>query len=115
MAKLLLFSVLLLSVAKYFDVYMETMPRSHILMLAITRNWQTKWGAMKHANLSIQKKEVNSHIYLLLNHCSPRSQCHYFLIPIFPQSFRSAVADGAWPLCKRPMQADRCRSDFEHE
>ena len=53
-------------------------------------------------------------VYLLLDY-SPPSQSHYFLIPIFPQSFRSAVADGVWPLCKRPMQADRCRSDFEHE
>ena len=38
------------------------------------------------------KKEVNSNIHLLLSHCSPPSQGHYFLIPIFPQSFRSAVA-----------------------
>ena len=41
----------------------------------------------------IQKKEVNSKIYLLLSLCSPPSQGHYFLISIFPQSFRSAVAD----------------------
>ena len=53
----------------------------------------------------IQKEEVNSHIYLLLSLCSPPSQGHYFLIPIFPQSFRSTVADGVWPLCKRPMRA----------
>ena len=59
------------------------------------------------------KKEVNSKIYLLLSLCSPPSQSHYFLIPIFPQSFRSTVADGVWPLCKRPMQADRCRSDCQ--
>ena len=60
----------------------------------------------------IQKKEVNSHIYLLLSLCSPPSQSHYFLIPIFPQSFRSTVADGVWPLCKRPMQEYVSSSSF---